>query len=108
MSKVKLSIGLVTCVSGLVLVGFFWVARSYFAGVAQGAAPQAMPPPAEAVEYLACVGAPPGGPNQPAVVFRRCQCVCRTGLILGGLTALAGLYVAAGGADGGERRSEQS
>ena len=109
MSKAKLSIGFLTCVSGLVLVGLFWMARSYFSGIAQGVEPQNMPLPAQAVEHLACVGAPPGGPSQPAVAFRRCQCVCRTGLILGGLIALGGLYVATrGDRDGAVRRSEES
>jgi len=97
MSKATLSIGLATCASGLVLVGFFWLARSYFSAIAQGAVPQEMPLPAKAVEQLACVAPVPRGPGQPAVVFWRCRCVCRTGLILGGLIALSGLYVAAKG-----------
>ena len=109
MSKTKLTVGVVMFLTGLVLVGFFWMARSYFAAIVQGAAPQAMPPPAQVVEQLACVLPAPRGPAQPPVVFFRCQRVYRTGLILSVLLALGGLYVAAEGlTDDGERKSEQS
>ncbi len=108
MSKTKLTIGVLIFLTGLVLIGFFWMARSYFAAIAQGVEPQTMPAPAQVVEQLACVLPAPRGPHQPAVVFSRCLRVYRTGLILGVLLALGGLHVAAKGlTNDGERESEQ-